>query len=90
MSPLFSRKPKLHTCFYCSEAFEAGRDLEHYQTHLIEVTDVNGDRAFTFACPKCGAMDGAWGAQSHDPKSSGAIAMAGHLMTAHRIRLSHS
>jgi len=80
-----SRKPKLKTCFYCSDLFEESQEFEHYRTHLIEVTDVNGDQAFTFSCPRCGQMDSAWGAQKHDPEGIAAIAMKGHLMMAHRI-----
>jgi hypothetical protein len=83
---LFSRRPKLRTCFFCSELFEfdTTQDIEHYKTHLIEVTDVNGDRAFTFECPKCGPMDSAWGAKSHDPEDHAAIAMKAHLMMTHK------
>jgi hypothetical protein len=85
---LFTRKPKLHTCFFCSELVaEGGAIGEHYKTHLIEVTDNNGYRAFTFKCPRCGPMDQAWGGGRPDPESNGVIAIFGHLLQQHGIDL---
>ena len=85
MSPLFSRKPKLHTCFFCSVLMvdEILAKKEHYQTHLIEVTDNNGHTAFTFKCPRCGVMDQAWGGGRPFPEEAGANAIFAHLMLKH-------
>lgn len=87
MSPLFSRKPKLHTCFFCSEQVpdEAVAKREHYVSHLIEVTDNNGQRAFTFECPRCGLMDQAWGGGRPDPQGNGVTAIYAHLLMSHNI-----
>ena len=87
MSPLFSRKPKLHSCFFCSELVPddgLAKD-EHYRTHLIEVTDNNGQRAFTFKCPRCGLMDQAWGGGRSNPESAGVAAITVHVMQRHGI-----
>lgn len=86
---LFSRKPKLHTCFFCSELVvdEHSARTEHYKTHLIEVTDNNGHRAFTFQCPRCGPMDQAWGGGRPDPEGNGVNAIFVHLMERHSINL---
>lgn len=87
MSPFFSRKPKLHTCFFCSELVADDRPSKraHYKTHLIEVTDNNGQRAFTFECPRCGMMDQAWGGGRPDPESNGVNAIFVHLMQSHSV-----
>lgn len=87
MSPLFSRKPKLHTCFFCSKAVEDATKLEHYRDHLIEVTDDENRRAFTFECPRCGLMDRAWGGGRPDPEANGVNAIAVHLMQNHHVFL---
>ena len=87
MSPLFSRKPKLHNCFFCSEAVENSAKTEHYKTHLIEVTDNNGQRAFTFECPRCGMMDQAWGGGRPDPEGNGVNAIYVHLLQHHNLNL---
>jgi len=86
---LFSRKPQWHSCFFCSElvADERSAIWEHYKTHLIEVTDNNGHRAFTFECPRCGLMDEAWGGGRPDPESNGTSAIFVHLMQRHGIDL---
>jgi hypothetical protein len=84
---LFARKPKLRDCFLCSEAVEESALFTHYETHLIEVTDIEGRRAFTFHCPRCGPMDQAWGGGRPDPESNAAMAIAAHLMMQHRVRL---
>jgi hypothetical protein len=89
MSPLFSRKPKLESCFFCSELVEKDDLLKHYETHVFEVTDVNGDRAYTFKCPRCGTMDQAWGAGRPDDSArfKAACAVATHLMQSHSIAM---
>jgi hypothetical protein len=87
MSPLFSRKAKLHTCFFCSEAVEDPMKMEHYRGHLIEVVDDEGRRAFTFECPRCGLMDRAWGGGRPDPEGNGVNAIAAHLMQSHSLFL---
>ena len=89
MSPLFSRKPKLHTCFFCSELLvdDPVAQYEHYQTHLIEVTDNNGNRAFTFKCPQCGLMDQAWGGGRPDPASNAYSGICVHLKQRHGVNL---
>ena len=81
---LFSKKPKLEHCFYCSESFEEQELRAHFLTHLIEVTDDNGQRAYTFSCPRCGLMDQAWGGGRPDPQGNGVTAMRAHLITVHR------
>jgi hypothetical protein len=83
---LFGRKSKIRTCFLCTQAVDA--DLEaHYTTHLIAVTDNNGNAAYTFKCPRCGLMDRAWGGQSSDPKSNARAGIILHLMERHHIDL---
>jgi hypothetical protein len=82
---LFRRGPKLHQCFYCSEAIPEPEKRDHYETHLIEVTDVNGQRAFTFDCPSCGRMDQAWGGGRPRPEMNAVSAMQVHLMQRHGI-----
>ena len=86
---LFSRKPKLHSCVFCSEVVvdESVTIWEHYATHLIGVTDNNGNEAFTFECPHCGLMDEAWGGGRPDPSSNGVSAMFVHLMQRHGVNL---
>jgi hypothetical protein len=85
--PLFSRRPKLRDCFVCSQAVEESLLFAHYKSHLIEVTDNNGQQAFTFECPRCGLMDQAWGGGRPDPESNGAIALQAHLMLKHSVRM---
>ncbi|MBN9622371.1 MAG: hypothetical protein J0H06_05365 [Actinobacteria bacterium] len=82
---LFRRGPKLHQCFFCSEAIPETEKYEHYRSHLIEVTDNNGQRAFTFECPVCGLMDEAWGGGRPVPESNAVSAMQVHLMQRHSI-----
>jgi hypothetical protein len=85
--PFFRRGPKLKECFFCDAVIEdepIGR-YEHYQTHLIEVTDNNGHRAFTFECPTCGLMTEAWGGGRPNPESNATSAMQVHLMQRHGI-----
>lgn len=86
---LFSRQPKLRSCFFCSELVvdEKSATWDHYRTHLIEVTDSNGNRAFTFKCPRCGLMDEAWGGGRPDPSVNGVSAIFVHLMQRHGINL---
>lgn len=86
---LFSRSPKPHTCFFCSENVvdERAPRMEHYKKHLIEVTDNNGHRAFTFHCPRCGLMDQAWGGGRPDPESNGVNALFLHLMERHHVNV---
>lgn len=62
MAALFRRKQKLHTCVLCSALVpdELGEKMEHYQRHLIPVTNDAGEPAFTFSCPRCGPSDLAW------------------------------
>ena len=82
---LFSKRPKWHTCVFCSESVNDDRSSkqEHYETHLIEVTDNNGQQAFTFECPKCGLMDQAWGGGRSHPKSNAFAGIAVHYMERH-------
>ena len=90
MPALFERKPKLHTCLFCSELVVSDDPLamrEHYRTHLIEVTDNNGQRAFMFRCPLCGPMDSAWGGGRPDPVGNGVSAIFGHLLFSHGVRV---
>jgi hypothetical protein len=87
MSPLFARKPKIHSCFFCAQEIEDATKLRHYKTHLLEVVDNNGHRAFTFECPKCGLMDQAWGGGRPDPEGNGVNAIAAHLLMQHRVDL---
>jgi hypothetical protein len=84
---LFSRKPKHEGCFFCSEAVEKPALLKHYETHVFAVTDENGDRAYSFECPRCGAMDRAWGAGRPDDSArfKAAAAIAVHLMQSHSV-----
>jgi hypothetical protein len=84
---LFARKPKLRDCFFCSEAVEESALPIHYRTHLIEVVDVEGRRAFTFQCPSCGLMDQAWGGGRPDPEGNAATAVQGHLLMKHQFRI---
>src|SRR3954452_7778334 len=85
MTPLFKKKSKLHSCFFCAQLVEPAAKREHYSSHLIEVTDENGDRAFTFECPRCGLMDRAWGGGRPDPEANGFNAIAAHLMMSHHV-----
>lgn len=82
---LFSRKPKLHTCVFCSDLVpeDSLSKYEHYETHLIEVTDNNGHQAFTFKCPQCGLMDQAWGGGHSNPQSNAVAAIGVHFMERH-------
>lgn len=86
---LLSKKakgPKLHTCVFCSERVPGDRPSknEHYKTHLIEVTDNNGQQAFTFKCPQCGElMDQAWGGGKSDPQGTAVAAIGVHYMQRH-------
>jgi hypothetical protein len=82
---LFTKREKLHTCVFCSESVPDDQPAksEHYQTHLIEVTDNNGQRAFTFECPRCGLMDQAWGGGRPRPESNAVSAIAVHFMERH-------
>lgn len=83
---LFARKPKVRTCFLCSQAVELPL-LEHYNTHLIAVTDNNGLAAYTFECPRCGLMDEAWGGGRSNPASNATSAIVVHLMQRHSVPL---
>ena len=82
---LFSKKPKLHSCVFCSELVpdETSSKMDHYETHLIEVTDNNGHQAYTFECPRCGMMDQAWGGGRSHPKSNATAAIGVHFMERH-------
>ena len=83
---LFGKKgPKLHTCRICSELVpdEKQAKQDHYVSHLIEVTDNNGHKAYTFKCPKCGLMDSAWGGGRSDPVMIGHAAILSHFMQSH-------
>jgi hypothetical protein len=82
---LFGRK--MWQCFFCSNEVEKSALLEHYETHLIEVTDNNRQRAYTFECPRCGAMDLAWGGSKPDPTSHATAAVPLHLWKRHNISL---
>jgi hypothetical protein len=90
---LFARKtaprtaPTTEFCFLCSQGVET-RLEEHYITHLIPVTDNNGNAAYTFECPRCGPMDQAWGGGRLRPESNAASAVAVHLMDRHSIPIS--
>lgn len=86
---LFSRKPKRTTCFLCSEAVEEAALLTHYESHVFAVTDDNGDRAYSFVCPRCGTMDRAWGAGRPEDSArfKAASAIAVHLMQSHSVPL---
>jgi hypothetical protein len=88
---LLNRKPTTPPtviCPWCSKELpvEGSSKMDHWETHLIQVTDNNGDRAFIFRCP-CGVEDGAWGAgESLDKaKFRGACGIAAHLMERHGI-----
>lgn len=87
MSALFRRQPKLHGCFFCEESIldEHAEKLAHYETHLIEVTDNDGLRAFTFECPRCGLMDLAWGGGRPNPEATAVNAIYVHLLQRHGI-----
>ncbi|HEX4436814.1 MAG TPA: hypothetical protein VH061_08460 [Solirubrobacteraceae bacterium] len=63
--------------------------IKHYEMHVFKVTDDNGDRAFSFSCPRCGTMNHAWGAGQPDDSArfKAAAAVAGHLMERHSIRM---
>lgn len=82
---LFSKSPKLHRCVFCHKEVpsDSSSKHEHYETHLIEVTDDNGFQAFTFECPRCGLMDQAWGGGRSHPKSNAVSAIAVHYMERH-------
>lgn len=85
---MFSRKPPTVTCPWCSEKVPDQQDskLDHWQGHLEQIKDNNGDRAYIFRCP-CGVADGAWGAGEPDSKAkfSGACGIATHLAEQHGI-----
>lgn len=91
MSPLFSRKPKQISCPFCSEQVQDTRTakLDHWETHVFPVTDNNGERAFTFECPKCGPSDRAWGAgrTEESARLKAASAVGVHLMERHGVSL---
>ena len=57
---------------------------QHYETHLIEVTDNNGLTAYTFICPRHGGMDLAWGGGKTNPKGVAVSAITAHFLQAHR------
>jgi hypothetical protein len=83
-------KPKIGYCFLCSQSIEGNYLSKHYEEHLIPVTDTDGQSAYTFECPKCGAMDRAWGGRSlndNAARSSAASAIALHLHDRHFIPL---
>lgn len=81
---LFSRS-KMQQCLFCSTSVDSSIILEHYVDHLIEVTDNNGHRAYTFKCPRCGLMDQAWGGGRPNPQSNATSAIVVHLMERHGI-----
>lgn len=87
MSAMFRRQPTLHSCFFCEEQIPDGRaeKLAHYKSHLIEVTDNKGRKAFTFECPRCGVMDLAWGGGRPDPEWTAVNAIYVHLLERHGI-----
>ena len=82
---LFKRKPRLHTCAFCSEEVPDERMAKHghYKTHLLEVTDDNGHAAYTFDCPRCGLMDMAWGGGRPHPRDVAVAGIATHFMERH-------
>jgi hypothetical protein len=84
---LFSSKSKTLSCFFCSAEVEKPTIMDHYRVHLIPVTDNDGQQAYTFECPRCGAMDLAWGGGRPNPMSNATSAMGVHLMERHGIPL---
>lgn len=82
---LFSRRPKVRSCFFCAKQVDDASLRAHYETHLIEATDHDGHQAVTFECPRCGLMDQAWGGGRPNPKFNGLNAVAVHLMQAHHV-----
>lgn len=84
---LFRRAPKTEPCFFCAESVEKDTRHDHYRTHLIEVTDNNGNQAFTFRCPRCGLMDQAWGGGRSDPAGNASAAIVVHLNDRHGISM---
>jgi len=90
MSPLFGKKsPRTITCPFCSEQVEDSSDakMAHWETHLIPVTDNNGQLAFAFECPRCGPSDLAWGGGRPEEvaRSTAAAGVAVHVMERHGI-----
>lgn len=82
------KKPEIVSCFFCSQDFENYALKSHYKEHLIQVTDNDGQTAYTFRCPKCGMMDMAWGGRSlndNAAQTTAAFAIAYHLDKEHFI-----
>lgn len=82
---LFDRKPRLDTCVICSELIAQDQLREHYEEHVIPVTDENGDRAYTFECPRCGKCPRAFGARKpdHIAREDAARMLAAHVSMGH-------
>jgi hypothetical protein len=89
-APMFgNKKPKVVSCFLCSQPIEEHGEISHYKKeHLIPVTDNNDQRAYTFECPQCGLMDRAWGGGSPDTsaQSNAAMMINHHVKNHHGIR----
>ena len=90
--PLFSKRPelpKLIACPFCSAQVVIDESrYEHWETHLIAVTDDNGDRAYIFECPLCGPSDLAYGARKPDAAARHAAAYVVdiHVSQRHGLR----
>jgi hypothetical protein len=82
---LLSRKPKLDSCLVCSELVEQGQMSKHLEQHVVAVTDENGDRAYTFECPRCGGFPRAYGARKPEQqaRAEAAFIFNGHIDMGH-------
>jgi hypothetical protein len=82
---LFSKKPTLIACIFCSDAVVKEDMYEHWGGHLREVEANVGGRGFTFDCPMCGPAPKCWGVGDDDEfaKAQAALAIDGHLLDRH-------
>jgi hypothetical protein len=70
---LFERTPQTRNCPLCGESIldESSLKREHMESHLFEVTDNNGLRAYAFNCPSHGGSDLAWGGGKEEALAKG-------------------
>ncbi len=94
MSPIFGKKqpepPNAIPCPFCSSQVPVDSNrYSHWESHLIAVTDNNGDRAYIYRCPQCGPSDLAYGAGKSEPQARrhAAYVVDVHVEQRHGLRV---
>ncbi len=82
---LFNRKPREPAVTPCP-CGQGDADVDHYSTHIVNVTTTKGQPALTYDCPVCGIIGPELWSKDEDGMAGAPAGLWLHMTTVHGIR----